>query len=108
MSKVTASAASTILRWLKKRGVDMARIRAYDAEDAGAGLAAATAAKSGQVLMSIPHSIWAPLSALDARASLPSEMSAHIDEHAAAMGGGAALADATLLAARIAQPDFAP
>jgi hypothetical protein len=51
--------------------------------------------------------LWVPLSALEARRVLPEPVSKRVDELAASLGGGAALADATLLAARLARPDSA-
>ena len=107
MSIVARPTAEAIISFLGSRGVDLTRTCAHDATHAGAGLAAASAASAGRVLLSIPRAVWAPLSALEARSALADAAVARVDKHAASVGGGAALADATLLASRIAQPDAA-
>lgn len=107
MSAVARTSADAILAFIGSRGADLTRIRTIDAHHAGTGLAAAVCAKAGDVLLRIPRQVWEPLSALDARNAVPEATTQRVDKLAASLGGDATLADATLLAARLARPDMA-
>ena len=97
----TTLPTSVVFGWLEAKGVSLARVamRAYG--EAGTGLAAAGAIAAGEVALSVPPACWRPLSAEGARAVLPTATVAHVERGVAEMGGGASLADSTLLAAAL-------
>lgn len=103
MSYVSSSGALRQLSWLSSRGVCVSGVKHYELH--GVGLAAATSAVAGEVLLSVPRQIWWPLSAAAAREALPT---ARIDAYAASLGAGPAFSDAALLAAHLAKHRLTP
>ena len=101
MSLVSPERAASILSWLGSHAVDLSRITTFATRSAGTGIAATVTASAGDVLVSIPSTVWKPFSALDARESLSKSTIERVDAHAASLGGGSALADGSLLAARL-------
>ena len=100
MSRLSASSAASVLRWLQSGGVQTARVQVTDTL-AGAGLSASSAVAAGDVLLSVPSA--ATLTAKDARSWFPQSVVEAVDEYAASLGGSQSqLSDASLLACRIA------
>ena len=112
MSRLALADASRVLAFVLERG-GTAHCHVTSAGVAGVGLATSAAKSAGEVLMSVPRTLWEPLSASAARSEMASEIARAVDEQVASIGAsGSQLADATLLAAllarRVAEPTYAP